>query len=55
MSFLNLRFFSNIMDGVDVVVKLAMALFLICKPKTWELYFGGCISKLLYICLVYHM
>ena len=55
MSLLNLRCFSNLLDGLEVAVKIAVALFLTCKSKTWGQNCGGCISKLLCICDVYHM
>ena len=48
-------FCSNLLDGLDVAMTFAMVLRLKCKSKTWGQYCGGCISKLLCICLVYHM
>ena len=45
----------NLLDGLDCDVKIAMAHLLTCKSKTWGQDCGGCISKLLCICLVYHM
>ena len=45
--------FLNILAGLDCVMKFAMDLLLICKSKTWIQYCGGCICKLLRICLVY--
>ena len=50
--FLNCSFL-NILAGFYFVMKFAMDLLLICKPKTWIQYCGGCICKLLRICIVY--
>ena len=36
MSFLDLRCFSNLLDGVDFAVKLSMAFLLTCKSKIWD-------------------
>ena len=55
MSFLNPLFFLKLLAGLDLAVKFTMDFLLTCNSKTWRQYCGGCISKLICVCLVYQM